>query len=103
MSLMKDEQGNRSAARLFLAIELGIVWLTCLLELFTGFGVSDTVWAMHGSLMIALVAWAAGPRGLQYLGPQIGRVAGAIRGGGGDARRTTVVVGDNPRIDDERD
>ena len=102
MKLLRDEQDNWSAARCFLAIDLVLVWCTALVELFTSLSSSDTVWAFHGSLCITLAAWAAGPRGLQYLGPVINKVAGSIRGDGATAKRTTVVVGDNPWVDDER-
>lgn len=53
-------------------------------------------WAFNGTLIVGLVAWAAGPRGLQYLGPQIAAAGKAI---GAAARRLAGT--DNRRRDDE--
>lgn len=98
MSLFRDERSKLSGARVFLALELVYVWGLGLLETVTHLEVSGPVWALHASLVLALIAWAAGPRGLQYIGPQI---AGAAQGVASAAKRLARV--DDARQDDERD
>ena len=40
--------------------------------------VPEPAYVLLGSLVIGLLAWAAGPRTAQYLAPQIGAVASGI-------------------------
>ena len=77
-AFLDDEQGHRSMARLALVAELIYVWLLGLLDISPRIEVPGPVWVLHGSLILALVAWAGGPRALQYLGPQVGKVSAAI-------------------------
>ena len=77
-AFLDDEQGHRSMARLALGAELVYVWLLGLLDISPRIEVPGPVWVLPGSLIIALVAWAGGPRALQYLGPQAGKVGAAI-------------------------
>lgn len=78
MSLLRDEQGSWSTARC-------AFWLTLLVALvlvvFDAAGVTDTRpegYTLLGTVVLALAAWAAGPRMGQYLAPQIGKVGAAI-------------------------
>ena len=73
-SLLRDEQGAWSSARVGLWSVLG----------FTGWYIvshdkPDTaVLSLLGSVCIGFMAWAGGPRAMQYLGPTIGNVAQGI-------------------------
>lgn len=87
MTLFRDERGNLSAARSLLAAEIIYLWVV-------GPALSDTLVAGHFGLCGFFIAWAAGPRGLQYLGPQIAAFTKAI----GDRVKGT----DNAKKDDER-
>ena len=86
MSMLTDERGKRSTARTLLVCELVYLWGAGLLETFTAVEFSAPAWTLHGSLVIALVAWAAGPRAMQYLGPQVGRVGRAVADAAKDDR-----------------
>lgn len=74
MSALRDEQGAWSSARIGLWSVMG----------FSGWYIvshdkPDTaVLSLLGSVLIGFMAWAGGPRAMQYLGPQIGAVAQGI-------------------------
>lgn len=74
MSVLKDERGQWSAARIFAAVWLGnslvLVWWRP--------DVSNAVLAFLTSIGMALVTWAAGPRIAAYLAPQIAAAAQAV-------------------------
>lgn len=80
MSLFRDEHGKPSMARVALGVTLAatllLSWLDALFP--------DTVvvppdaYAMLGGIVLALAGWAGGPRVMQYLGPQVGKLAGSI-------------------------
>lgn len=69
-TLLRDERGNLSAARVALfsalAFEFGYI------PLFHATGSIGVVLAFFTALDTALIAWAAGPRIAQYIGPQVG-------------------------------
>lgn len=95
-SLLRDEQGAWSTARC-------AFWLTLLVTLAlvvaTAFGwaaLSPAAYSLLGIMFMALAGWAAGPRVMQYLGPQIGAVVQSLSRAKGDARWPNV------RTDDER-
>lgn len=71
--LLHDERGKPSMARtllFFWTVQCGIViWLPW---------VTVGALALCGSIETALIAWAAGPRIAQYIGPQIAAVGSAI-------------------------
>lgn len=79
-----DERGAKSLARGSLALELVYVWWLGWQDVFRDVEVPLEIYALHGSITIALVAWAGGPRAMQYIGPQ---VAGVARGISAAARR----------------
>jgi|GEM_PF-1076051 len=96
---LQDEQGSWSTARVLLVVELVYLWVLALLATFLpGTEVPGEVWALHGSLVIALIAWAGGPRAMQYLGPQVAGVAQGIAGAVRERLRGT----DRFQKDDER-
>ena len=74
---LHDEAGALSMARLLLAVvipfDLWVVWY----DITTAAEGSAVAYGLLGSLTVALIAWAGGPRGLKYLG---GQVAGVARG-----------------------
>jgi hypothetical protein len=75
-SLFRDEKGNLSAARVFLAVWLanavGYIWTKSSPD---SFGVVLTFFTAIGT---PLVVWTAGPRIAQYLGPQVGAATAAV-------------------------
>jgi len=71
--LIEDERGGLSAARsFFVAWSLIVVYAGFWREPYEGF------WPVAGSVLLGLLAWAAGPRMASYLAPQIGEVARGI-------------------------
>ena len=77
--LISDEQGKLSSARVLLWLALAVSLLIVILDAFgIGRGLSQPGYSLLGSIDMALVAWAAGPRAFQYFAPQIGQVASAL-------------------------
>ena len=71
MQLLRDEQGNLSAARVFFLLWTGIVvWAATSTP-------ADAFWPLAASVMVGLLSWAGGPRIAQYLAPQAGAAAQA--------------------------
>lgn len=78
-TMTHDEKGKPSSARF-------AFWLTLLVTLtlivLDAIRVDVTVpvaaYSLLASLLVALAAWAGGPRIAQYLGPQIGKVAAGV-------------------------
>ena len=75
--ILTDERGNLSAARTFLFGSLAFTGTLIVLDSMI-WDVPEPAYALLGSLVIGLVAWAGGPRVAQYLAPQIGSVAAGI-------------------------
>ena len=94
MAFLSDEQGKPSLSRTLLLFQLIYVDVTATVSALWGVRPEPEWWGYNGALAIALVAWAAGPRGLQYLGPVVGQMVDKLTG---RAART-----DNRRTDDER-
>lgn len=80
--LFQDEQGSRSMARTLVCGHIIVAWV----YIGTG-GTNESVLAFLATLGVALAAWAGGPRVAQYLAPQIGKVAGALKRGLDDHRK----------------
>ncbi|HEX6558959.1 MAG TPA: hypothetical protein VF021_05835 [Longimicrobiales bacterium] len=77
--LLRDEQGKPSTARYAFWVALAVSVLVVLFDaLGVGPGLSQPGYTLLGSIDVALVAWAAGPRAFQYFAPQIGNVASAL-------------------------
>lgn len=76
MSVLQDERGRWSAARVFLA-----VWLANALLYVWRRPESESlglVLTFFSGVAIPLIVWTAGPRIAEYLGPQVGAVTGAV-------------------------
>lgn len=94
--LVEDERGTLSSARVGLWCAVSLTTATLALDLWLTLTnaparVPNTAYALLGSMLTAFVAWAAGPRIAQYLGPQVGAVASGLAGAARDAitkRRT---------------
>ena len=107
MSLLRDETGTLSSARVGFFSVLPFVFLVIILDLRAGVTVPTDAYALLGGLLTALIAWAGGPRVGKYLA---GGVSGALSriGTGGDAQRGRFpgmrleIGGDDPANDDER-
>lgn len=95
--MLRDERGKTSMARTLLVVEVIHVLAMGVLGAVGAVWLSPSWWAFQGPVTIALVAWAAGPRGLQYLGPQLGNVARGIAAAASRHTRT-----DNRFRDSER-
>lgn len=96
MSLLRDEQGGWSSART--GFWLWTVFTIVLVLLVVTSRVKDpgqAVWSLIGGVFLALIAWAGGPRAMQYLGPQVSKFAEGI----GQAKRDPALPS---RHDDER-
>jgi hypothetical protein len=74
LGLISDEKGKISLSRVILACQLAYVnWYAIAYE------PTEAWWSFQGALCIALVAWAAGPRGLEYLAPRVTDLAKALK------------------------
>lgn len=78
MSLLKDERGQWSAARVLLTGWLlqtaAYAWYCVLSQR----DPSSAALALDSGVAVALISWAAGPRIAQYIGGQVGSVASAV-------------------------
>lgn len=95
MGVFRDEQGNRSAARVFLAAGLAFTGYTVLVDVHTRADVSPDIYVLITALVVPLIVWAAGPRIAQYLGPQVAGIVGKVS----EAAKARL---DNRKTDDER-
>lgn len=79
MNVFRDEKGKCSMARIAFAVTLCITLGLCIADaLSPTINMPDAGYSLLGTVVIALAGWAGGPRVLQYLGPQIGKVAAGI-------------------------
>src|SRR5436309_3111518 len=95
--MLHDERGKKSLGRALLIAWSVNAFVAIGYELFssTHYQLSNAAWAVISSVEVALIAWNAGPRIAQYLGPQIGAVAKGV----GEALRSARLPS---RLDDER-
>lgn len=75
--ILSDERGSLSAARSFLLGALVFTGALIVLDS-TIWDVPEVVYTLLGSIGMGLLAWAGGPRAMQYLGPQISGVTAGI-------------------------
>ena len=75
--ILRDERGSLSAARSFLLGALVFTGTLIVLDS-TVWDVPEVVYTLLGSITFGLLAWAGGPRAMQYLGPQVGAVTSGI-------------------------
>ena len=93
---LTDERGSRSSARLLLICSLVFDAVLIVLDSIW-WSVPDPAYVLLGTIDMGLLAWAAGPRIAQYVGPQIGAVAAGIAAAAGRKSGT-----DDRYRDDER-
>ena len=91
--ILKDEQGNLSAARVLLTGSKLFAGALIILDS-TIWEVPEPVYAFLGSWGIGLLAWAGGPRVAQYLAPQVGAVASGIAQAAKRLRRPDLLDND---------
>lgn len=94
---LKDETGKNSMGRVLLIVNLFGVYFAGGLEALTPVEFPGEWWALQATIFIGLLAWVAGPRGLQYLGPQIGDTMAGLK-----AAISKRKQGVDSRTDDER-
>lgn len=70
-SFLRDEQGKLSMARTLLCVHLAYAYVALTAKLLGLIVLEPPDYALLTAYFVALSAWAAGPRGLQYLGPRI--------------------------------
>lgn len=92
-----DEQEKKSFSRIWFSIWLANAIVMMWVDLLTGATISAAHQAIIGAGVLLLGGMAGGPRIMQYVGPQIGKVAAAI----GQAKRDKRLP--NPLTDDESD
>ncbi len=78
MSLLRDEQGGWSTARCAFWLTLFVALALVVLDATGTTNTRTEGYTMLGTVVLALAAWAGGPRIGQYLAPQIGKVGQAI-------------------------
>ena len=108
MSLLRDETGGLSSARVSFHMTLLFIMVVILLDLRDGVEVPTDAYVLLGSLATGLIIWAGGPRVGKYLSGGVGSALSRFGTGGGDAQRGRFpgmrleIGGDNPETDDER-
>jgi|TARA_R110000744_G_scaffold380435_1_gene501200 hypothetical protein len=76
--VLRDERGSLSAARTFLFASLVFTAAIIAADSLLWATVPNAAYALLGTIFTGLLAWTAGPRIAQYLGPQIGAVTSGI-------------------------
>ena len=74
---LHDERGSRSSARVLLIGALLFAGALIVLDSLA-WNVPGLAYVLMGTVCTGLLAWAAGPRIAQYVGPQLGGVAAAV-------------------------
>jgi hypothetical protein len=75
MSLLRDEQRNYSTSRVLL-----LIWTTVIIGviIWKDATVSQALLTFFSSIYLFLATWAAGPRMVQYLAPQISAMVNSV-------------------------
>ena len=100
--ILHDERGTPSAARTFL---FGFLVFTAAIIILDSvfWDVPEVIYTLLGSINVGLMAWAGGPRAMQYLGPQVSGVAAGIAKAVKGPQRPELLDSDTAfREDDER-
>ena len=101
--ILRDERGSLSAARIFLFVSLVFTAVIIVADSLLWATVPNAAYALLGTVFTGLLAWTAGPRIAQYLGPQIGAVASGIGAAlVREPRRPDLLDNDPSFRDDER-
>ena len=104
LEILADEKGNPSAARVLLVASLTFTAVIITVDSLLWATVPNAAYALLGTIFTGLLAWTAGPRIAQYLGPQIGAVASGIGASLTREPRSPKLLASDPafREDDER-
>ena len=103
LELLADEKGNPSAARVLLTASLAFTAAIIVADSLLWAEVPNAAYALMGTVFTGLLAWTAGPRIAQYLGPQIGAIASGIGASlTREPRRPDLLDNDPSFRDDER-
>lgn len=78
---LDDETGSKSMARILLLATTLAGGFLVFIDVFTARAVPVAAYQTFGLVFPWLLVWAAGPRMVQYLAPQLGASVGAITGG----------------------
>ena len=101
--ILADEKGNPSAARVLLVASLVFTATIIVADSLLWATVPNAAYALLGTIFTGLLAWTAGPRIAQYLGPQIGAIASGIGASlTREPRRPDLLDNDPSFRDDER-
>ena len=76
--ILSDERGSLSSARTFLFASLAFTAVIIVADSLLWAEVPNAAYALLGTVFTGLLAWTAGPRIAQYIGPQVGAVASGI-------------------------
>lgn len=75
---LQDETGKNSMGRILLIVNLLGVYLAGGIEALSPIQFPGEWWALQATIFVGLLAWVAGPRGLQYLGPHVAMAKDAL-------------------------
>jgi hypothetical protein len=101
--ILADEKGKLSAARVLLVATLAFTAVIIIADSLLWATVPNAAYALLGTIFTGLLAWTAGPRIAQYLGPQIGAVASGIGASLTREPRKPKLLDSDPAFrDDER-
>lgn len=92
-SLLKDERGAWSSARIGMWSTLLFTWHYIVTRPMP----STDVLSLLGGTLLGFMAWAGGPRAMQYLGPQVGALAQGIA----SAKPPYPAMDENEKGDDD--
>lgn len=97
---LHDEQGDKSISRLLLVVTIAFSFLLISVDALTQAVVPGEAYALLGSLIVGLIAWAGGSRIARYVGPQM---AGVVQGIAARVApgTTEVKVTNTPGVPDE--
>jgi hypothetical protein len=75
---LRDEQGDKSISRLLLIVTMAFTFTVIAVDALTEAAVPGEAYALLGSLVVGLIAWAGGARIARYIGPQVAGIAQGI-------------------------
>jgi hypothetical protein len=99
--ILSDEKGKLSAARVLLVISLAFTGFIIVIDAVFSADVPNAAYALLGTVFTGLLAWTAGPRIAQYLGPQIGAIASGIGSALTREPRRPELLDNNPSFHDD--
>ena len=92
---LHDEQGDKSISRLLLVGTICFAFVLIAVDTVTMVTAPGEAYALLGSLIVGLIAWAGGARIARYVGPQI---AGVVQGIAAKVSPGTTTVSVTPGV-----